>query len=233
MSLSNSQEKIERALYSTIRALVESEGYIPVIASYPNTQIGSDNYQAAVKTIAAGVKGFAIEVFGFSSSQAKAMLQVPRIVMKQKRMVEGGIGVPAGKSFVENGDAFDTFAYQGTTTDLHIDISICFNSQAQNRILNAIINKALSMRGYIYLLDGSGYFFYKYIGFDDSPNTIEGIDTHTYTYAITDLQLYKSTSLGSTPKITEITAEIYSGNYFPDGDFNEDDFEEPETLIIT
>lgn len=233
--LSTVQESIERTFYKALRAVTEEHGYIPDITLFANNQVGQNNYNAAVQAIVA-LKGFAIEVFGHSNSQAKNTKLAPRIVVKPRRIIEGEIGLNSGKTFTLNsGDAsFKSFIVPGTSSHIHLDIYLVSNTAAQHRILHAIMMAALNFRGYLETYDNTGQFFYRFIGYEDEENTLEGQMDNIYSYEVVDIDMTQQVEVsGEVAKIVEITNEIYEGTYFPTPGFNSGDYELTDTQIIT
>lgn len=233
--LSNIQGLIERTVYKALRAVTEEHLYIPDITDYPNTQNGFNDYNDAVKDVVAD-KGYAIEVFGHSNAQAKGQKLVPRIVIKPRRVIEGGIGMDVGKLFKLNaGDAsFTSYTVQGTSSNIHIEVHLVSNTAAQHRILHSIMMAALNHRGYLELYDNSAKFFYRYIGYSDEENVVEGILTNVYTYEVVDVDMMQEVIVdAATAKILEITFEMYTGTYFPTSEFEPGDFTIADSDIIT
>lgn len=233
--LSDVQGLVERTIYKAIRAVTEEHGYIPVITSYPNTSIGAAAYQTAIDACVVA-KGFAIEVFGHSNPQAKGNKTIPRIVIKPRRVIEGGIGMNVGTvNELNAGNAdFKSFTVSGTTSNIHIEVRLVSNTAAQHRILHAILMAAMNFRGYLNMYTGSGQFFYAFIGYNDEENTIEGIIENTYTYEVRDVDMMQQVIIdANVAKINEITFEIYTGSYFPNEGFTDSDFVLSDTDVIT
>lgn len=231
--LSSNQEYVERAIYKAIRTVVEEHGYIPDITSFPNTATGASNYKAAVKAIADGVKKFAIEVFGPSNVQSVGNLEVPRIVIKPRRVIEGGIGASVGKSFSDNGDGtFKSYVVQGTSSNIHIEVKLVSNSAAQHRILHAILSASMNSRGYKKTITNQD-FFYKYVGYEDSEDLQTGITINTYTYQVEDIDMINEDVIDpAVAKISQIDMEIYTGTYFPTTTHDPLDYAEGDTLTV-
>src|SRR5690606_14989407 len=139
-------------------------------------------------------KSFAIELFNHSSSQAKGLKRVPRIVISPERVMPGEVGsTPDG--FVERSplDPFLFLKVEGIdqTSDMMVDISLITNTAAQSRVLQAILGKALGHRRNIPYL-GNPYgdtFFTRNLNCYTLSDTLEGISERIYTYEIKDLYL--------------------------------------------
>ena len=215
MALSNAQERLERSLFEAIRKVLVEEGYLPDItnaARYPEPfdGVAQANWQADLKTIE-GNKDFAIEAF--NHSQTKGLKKVPRIVIVPRRTMPGDIGYPMDGVIMQNPNDPNSFVraqlpYE--SSHFNIDIHLVSNSAKQDRILNAVLSKALGMKRFIpYYDDAETRFLVRQYNYLDIPDPMEGIEEKVYSYELPDVADVPEdyTPLGL---ITEITMELKS-----------------------
>lgn len=208
MALLNTQELVERSISRAIKAVAVAEGYsVDVSAHIGNTS----SYEAAMVAIAA-IKNFAVEVFGHGSSQRKGIKRVPRIVVNPQRMLVGDLGNLPGNTITAdplNLGSFLSSVQDSNTMDLSLEITLTSSSAEQDRILHAILSKAIGTRRYLPLYnDPSQRFLIKQFGFYDVPDTPEGIIEKTYNYQVPDLIIAEYSSVEPAPvPIREITLE--------------------------
>ena len=233
--LSDVQGLVERAIYKAIRLVVEELGYIPVVTNYTNDEAGQLAYNAAVKAIAASNKRFAIEVFGHSNNQSKGNLAVPRFVLKPRRIIEGGVGYDMGKTLKPNEDedgSYTSYVVQGSSSNIHIELSLVTNTAEQHRKLHSILHYVMGNRGYK-ITSTNQTFFYRYIGYDDNEELERGLSTNTYTYEVVDVDMAREQIIDeAVAKIVEIDIELYTGTYFPTDTHDIGDYELTDTLEV-
>lgn len=198
MIIRNIQEKIEKSLYESIRLILVQWEYLPDIAQFglspwlPNSDhiATQAQWDEAISTIR-NTFGFAIEVFGHGSSQAKGLKKVPRIVISPKRLVPGDIGTLVGNTIVNHptngGFVYSSIPQQ--SMHFQIDIHLVANTAQQDRVLHSVIAAAFGPMKYLRLYDNSGNFFIRQYAYYDLPNQAEGIEEKVYSYEVTDIYI--------------------------------------------
>lgn len=213
LPLAEVQEIIERSVFETIRVVLVAEGYLPDITTYlPQSQINYDAYNTAIVAVKTA-KGFCIEVFGSGSNQSKYQKKVPRIVIQTRRFLAGEIGTPPeGFYQLQEDNTFRQVKTAPTTSVMQIDIRLVSNSQEQDRIMHAVIGKALTTRKYIQRydiaenVDPNAKFFIAQLSYNDYGEMDEGVMERAYTYQVPDIyQTEWDTLSGPIAPITEIT----------------------------
>lgn len=189
-ALTTIQEIIERSLFETIRLELVDKGYLPNIVdtvTYPDNEIGWAQWEADIKTIADGVKGFAIELFSGGSSEAKGVKKIPRIVIDSGNFLPGALGGDPRRVFEDQGTDYKGLKTPPQTVDFYINFHLVSDSIAQTRILNAIMALAIPRRGYItWYNDATKSFFARYLNYYDQGDESKGITEHVYAYEIPD-----------------------------------------------
>lgn len=189
-ALSIVQEVIERSLFEAIRLELVDKGYLPNITNttlYPNTQVGWDKWETDIATIAAGAKGFAIELFSGGSSESRGMKKVPRIVMDSGNFLPGALGGDPQKYFLDNDENYKALVTPPQTVDFYLNFHLISNTLAQARILNAILALAIPRRGYVPWYNiTTNSFFIRYLNYFDQSDIQQGIIEHVYAYEIAD-----------------------------------------------
>lgn len=215
--LSNLQELLERSIFEQLRLVLVAEGYLPDItdnARYPfvndlMTATAQANWDTDLATIKAA-KGFAIELFGYSSSDAKGTKKVPRITIETARSMPSEIGAPMDGIYMENPENNATLLKQALpfrASNFDFDIHLVANTARQIRVLNAVLGKALDRVKFIpYLTLPAETFFIEQFNYFDIPDTIEGIEEKVYSYRVPDLYDVKEEAL-IIPKMREITIQ--------------------------
>lgn len=209
MALDNTQERVEKSIYEAIRLALVANGYLPDITSvsYPNTQAGETQWTTDLQAIV-NAKQFAIEVFGHGSSNAKEIKRTPRIAIIPRRIMPGDIGMDIRGGFSPNPlDPDSTVKIKPTlqAANFHIDINIVSGTSAQDRVLHAILAKALSIWSFIPMYDDpQNLFFIRQFNFYDIPDTKNGIEEKVYSYEVPDLYLYEG-DISNVALIKEIT----------------------------
>lgn len=221
--LSLIQLRIEDSIFHWIRKKIVEEGYLPDITTYPNTDLGTANYNLAKKNILAGPKKFCIEIFNTGSSQSKPALGVPRMVLRHRLNLPGGLGSPDGPNYYltngdpQNGGSYTVVRFPGRTTDLYYDIHLVSNTAKQNVILHAIVEACLRGARYLPFYDNEQEHFYiQHISHRDYPNTTEGIIENIYTFKISDIYMIEPQpffSDGPDGPIPQIIAPITCINF--------------------
>lgn len=195
MALSKLQERLERSLFRALRLIAVAEGYLPDITntglygSHPYTAANQLAWDNALIAIAAGPKGFAIEIF--NHSQTKGVKVVPRIAIIPRRTLPGDIGGPMQPYTTNdpnNPASMVNVSLPLESSNFFYDIHLISNSAAQDRVLHGILKKAFGEKKYLpYYDDLSELFFIRQTSDFDLPDPSEGIKEQVYTYEIPDL----------------------------------------------
>ena len=221
--LSSIQELIERSIFESIREELVDKGYLPDINLYPNTPAGRISYDAAVKAIADGPLGFAIEVYSESSNQSKGVKKVPRIVVKTGSFVPGALGGDPSKVLVRGPNGFTPTVTPPQTSEFYIDFHLTSSTVKQERILNALLAISVPRRGYIpFYTDHQYSFFVKYVNFYNHDDVEQGIIEKVYAYEVQDCWETEDLVIGPmVAKMHDITMDINLQKYL-DGSFGYD-----------
>lgn len=215
MALNNIQEVVERSLFAALSANLVAEGYCPDITNstrYPLdnttnslTPIGQANWEADIATIVTNM-GFAIELFGTSAAKAKGLKKVPRIAIVPKRIMPGDLGYPPQDFFNiisapgVTPVVYSKFQYPKESANMHFDIHLVSQTQAQSRVMNALIQLTLGQKVYIYLYnDPTQNFFIKQYNFYDTPDAKDGLEENIYQYEVQDLYLVNISTVTISP----------------------------------
>jgi len=190
--LSNTEELIERSFFHRIRKELVDKGYLPDISdsvTYPDTQAGYDAWELAINNIVTA-KGFAVEVFGFSSSNSKGTKKTPRIVINNVSTLPGTIGGDASYFFER---ATPTGPYSQLirppkTVDFVLQVIMTGVTAEHMRIMNAIVALSLPRRGYVEFYDDPDHnFFIENTGSNAYDNTRDNQMDRIIAYSVPDL----------------------------------------------
>lgn len=196
--LSNIQEIIERSLFISIRDVLVDNGYVPDIDDFNlDTEIVNTienqvkNYEDALLDIK-NEKGFAIEIFNYSSNESKGYLKVPRIVVDTQSIQPGTLGGDTIPIYELINGIYKKKKNPGLTSDYFFNIYLVANNVIQMRTIIAVLAQALPKRGYIksYLENNlltQGNFFIRYLSSGDSPNLQQGVMEKYYNFEIEDV----------------------------------------------
>jgi hypothetical protein len=220
--LNNIQERVERSIFERVRLILVEEGYTPDVADdllYPKdgedlSIIGQANYTAALQTITT-IKGFAIELFSTSTSFAKGLKKIPRIVINPQRVITGEIGLNPGGTYNENPLLPGNFIKTTNpleSANLQLDFHLVSGTTKQMRVLIAVLQRAIGQKVYLKMYDNANdRFFIKQYNYYNLPDPPEGISEDIYSYEVQDLFIFDETPVSSSievSKIIEITNEI-------------------------
>jgi hypothetical protein len=213
--LSILEEEIERSIYTAIRLVLVAEGYLPDITDsvrYPintNPALANAHWDADLKTITTA-KGFAIELFGYGSSDAKGTKRVPRITIESSRVMPSEIGSPTYAWLDDAGDNTvklkQPLPFRAST--FGFEIHLVGNSAAQVRVLNAVLGRALGLVKYLpFVSDPTRQFFLQQINYYEVPDPQEGIEEKIYSYEAPDLYDTHEDAIAIT-KMKQITIDF-------------------------
>ena len=232
-ALTTIQELIERSLFEILRLEIVDKGYLPDIAAtdgelipgpyYTDDQVGWDLWEADIKAIADGAKGFAIELFGVGNNESKGVKKTPRIVLESGSFLPGALGGDPRRFFEDQGTDYQALVTPPQTTDFYVNFCLVSNSAAQTRVLNAILALAIPRRGYLpWYSDANKSFFARYLNYYDRTNTDEGIIERVYAYEIPDAWDHEDIEVyTSVAKMAEITLNTNVQKYM-DGSWGYD-----------
>lgn len=222
--LTTIQEVIERSLFERLRTECVDKGYLPDITTYPETPAGNEAYLTAIQTISDSSKGFAIEPFQNSSSQAKGMKRVPRMVINPQPFMEGALGGDSRRVYQLNGTTYDAKILPPQTSEYYFNVHLISSSAAQMRVLNAIMSLSIPVRGYIPFYNDSNYnFFVRKLSGYNAPQTDEGIQETVYRFQVPDIFEVEDNIIATgIAKLSEITldtkVEDHNGNTYDTDD---------------
>jgi len=215
-ALTTIQEVIERSLFERIRQEIVDKEYLPDIAdtiTYTSNQAGWDLWEADIKAIAEGAKGFAIELFNGGASESRGVKKVPRIVIDAGNFLPGALGGDPRRFFEDQGLTYKALVTPPQTVNYYVSFHLISNSIAQSRILNAILALSVLRRGYIpWYSDASKTFFARFLNYYNQSDNNEGIIEHVYAYEVpdawdvSDIEVSSIAGEGSTiAKLSEVT----------------------------
>lgn len=183
----NSQEIIERSIYSALLGVavklgysVNPEDFLPINAE------NSKKFKEAISKL----KKF-VQVFGTGNNQSKDKKETPRIVVNARGFYPGSIGLPRELITKEEGIGFTATEYPYETIDQYIDIHLVAGTQEDLRLLYQIMFYAIPQRGYIkpYTEDSflfTGNIFIELVNFFDIPNLDMGLLEKIYQFQVMD-----------------------------------------------
>lgn len=182
----NSQEVIERSIYSALLQVAIALGY----SVDPNDYLPVS--EANAKRLKEDIRKLEkyIPVFGTSNSSSKDQKTTPRIVVNARGFYPGMIGLPkeiigrVGNGYTSNEEPYETL-------DQYIDVHLVAKDQEDLRLLHTILFSSLPQRGYIkpYNEDEflhSGNIFIEVGNFFDYPNDTLGILEKVYQFRVYD-----------------------------------------------
>lgn len=187
------QETVERSFFEALRLNLVADGYTPDITNttlFPDTPAGYDAYEAALGTIAAGVKGFSVEVFGSANPQSRGTKKLPRITCQTSAFLPGSVGYDSSNQIQWNPeiDKFEIYNYDGRSYDLMIDCTVSTESQHQLRILMDIVHRSIPSMGYLKYYNSEELFNTELSAFQKYIKPGDGVLEYTYRYEVPDIQ---------------------------------------------
>lgn len=213
IELNNIQERLERTVFHSIRDLCIGLGYTPDISEFDQTAAGYQAYMKAFSDIAAGDRGFAIDVFNAGPASERQIKQVPRIVLDSQGFTPGDIGGDWAPVYQANeNNKYDKYRDFDLTSDFYFNIWTVARNITQQRILRAIISRVIPRRGYMALYNNEDIKINTI--FLSSSKTFDfqvpGIMEHSDRYIFKDLHEVGRTFINEIPALTEITLNIDS-----------------------
>ncbi len=203
------QELIEKSFYEAIRLRVVADGYTPDILTYPDTELGYQNYLRDLEAIR-NDKGFAVEIFGMSNPKDKGYKNLARVVLITDSVIPGEYGVDPTPYYEEdeNGNIIEIIPTQNLTYELYIGCSIVAEKTVQYRYLSSVVNSVLPNRGFLNYFDDSGEFFVELMTFGDNSDPQDQVMEYKYRYRVPDIRLTEDKEIGQAAKIKEINLLI-------------------------
>lgn len=221
--LTNTIERVDRSLFERLRTELVDKGYLPDITdtlTYPDNQTGTTAFEAALAAIRVA-KGFAIELFGVASNEAKYKEKVPRIVIVSRNGLLGALGGSPDRVYTaipQNPlqpldpdtnplDHFDAHILPPQTSDFEYEIALVWQTVVQRRIMLQILALALPKRGYINWWDQGATEverpFIRQVGFDDRTMADQGFREEKYIYVVEDI--FETANVPAATPIAPIT----------------------------
>lgn len=183
----NSQEIIERSMYSALLQVAIALGY----SIDPNNYLPvSESNAERMKADIAKLTKY-IPIFGTANSSSKDKKTTPRIVVNARGFYPGMVGLPKEVIGKEVGLGYTLNEEPYETLDQYIDIHLVALTQEDLRLLHSIMFTALPQRGYIkpYTAEKllqSGNIFIEVGNFFDLPNTTLGLMEKVYEFRVYD-----------------------------------------------
>lgn len=212
----NSQEIIERSIYSNILTVAMKLGYTLNPDDY--LPINKEN-EAKYKSDLAKLKKF-IPIYGVGNNQSKGQKITPRIVINSKGFYPGAIGLP--KELIDKGEGigFTSTEEPYETLDQMIDIHLVASTQEDIRLLHQILFWSIPQRGYIkpYTEDKfmfSGNIFLEVVNFFDRPDLTQGLIEKIYQFSVFDCIIGEKEGTMDIVPITNISLIIDQYGYDP------------------
>lgn len=192
----NSQEIIERSVYSAILDVAVTLGYTLNPENYLPISIENEKKYKADKEKLTKFIG----IFGAGNNESKGQRITPRIVVNPRGFYPGGIGLPkellekqVGVGWTANEEPYETI-------DQYIDIHLVANNQDELRLLHQILFWSVPQRGYIKPYNEenflfSGNIFIELINFYDQPTNEVGLMEKIYEFLVLDTMVGEKTDI--------------------------------------
>ena len=202
----NSQEIIERSLYSSLLEVSIGLGYSVNPNDYlPINSINQKKFQEDIQKL-----NKYVAIFGVGNNQSKDQKITPRIVVNAKGFYPGSIGLPRYLIEKEVGIGFTSSEEPYETIDQYIDVHLVANNQDDMRLLHQILFYSIPQRGYLkpYNEDKflfTGNIFIELVNFFDKPNENVGILEKIYEFIVMDSLIEERTTVTDLVPITDIS----------------------------
>ena len=223
--LSSIQELVELTVFHNLRTEIVSQGYLPDITTYANSEAGYTAYKAALTAIANSSKNFAVEVYNNSNPDYKGLAKLPRIVMISELMVPGEIGANGTYEYqVTAGETFSKLYRPPQTVDFAFNLHVIADNAPQLRVMNAMIANSLPLRGYIpaFLRTGLNSSVFNFFIENISATPLPILRTenfaameYVYRYQVKDIFLTEyQQKIANIPALQELLVKYYADNKF-------------------
>lgn len=222
---SNIEESLERSIYKALRDKAVEFGYALNLNNYQLDSQGSllnaveqKKYDADLKALQQ-LKGFAVELFGYSNNQNIGKKKSPSIVVDVESFLPGQLGLDTTASYKKDlAGKYIKEVGPSKTSDLFFGIKLISNHVKQNRVLHQIMVNAIPRMGYIKwytentLLPEKNIMI-QYDSMADVSWVDEGIIEKVYRYQILDAHELNNDLLeDNISPIKEIDLEINENN---------------------
>lgn len=210
----NSQEIIERSVYSSLLRVAIALGY----TIDPNNYLPINAENAAKYKEDIGKLKKVVAIFGTGENQSKGQKIAPRIVVNARGFFPGAIGLPKQLIEKEEGIGFTATEEPYETIDQYIDIHLVAGNQEDMRLLHTIMFSSIPQRGYIkpYNEDKflfSGNIFLELVNFFDIPVLDVGLMEKVYQFVIQDCLIEEKSMVADIVPIKDITLLLEGYDY--------------------
>jgi hypothetical protein len=213
IELSTIREDVDHTLFHRLAGTLVELGYYPDYTNltlYPETPQGSRDFDAALSAIRT-LKGFAIEVFGTGTNQAKYVKKVPRMVIMSGPYSPGNVGSNPDV-FYESNLTFgkDAKVLPPQTSNYRFDIAIAANTSKQERLMQAVIAELFPLRQYLkFYNDPNAEFLILRTGDRQFSDLNQGILDKVYSYQAIDLfESNTKTIATDVPLLKEVNVQV-------------------------
>lgn len=224
MALPDIEQALERSVYEALRLVTVAEGYLPNIRDYdienPDINIAKQavkDYNTAAQTIRQN-KGFVVEIFNYSSAEARGLKKTPRIVIQTEAFQQGQIGFDNRINYEYNEQLGEYVSKRSpaVTSDFYFNIHLVASDVKQIRVLHGIMVTCLPRLGYIKWytdakLRPSHNLLVYYLSYLEADFLAEGIIEKIYRYRIPDAHEIDDEIITQIPPIKIIDVDI-TGN---------------------
>ena len=206
----NSQEIIERSIYSSLLRVTKLKGYTIDPNDYlPVSTANQKRYEEDVKKIMQN-KGTFISIFGTANNASKDIKKAPRIVVDARGFYPGGIGIDKVLLENEEGAGFTITEEPYNSIDQFINIHLVANNQEELRLLHQLTFLSIPVKGYIkpYTEDKllvSGNIFINLLNFYDSPAYAVSLMEKVYEFVVEDTLIGENETDIKVPPLRDIS----------------------------
>jgi hypothetical protein len=224
------EEIISITIYQSLREKLVVDGWLPDIVNYDIENEAIEIAETAMRmyndalTAIKNNKGFAIELFPYSSNQARGYKKVPRIVVDLLEFLPGEIGNDTSVNYTKvEGESYYTRKQDvGMLSELYFMVYAVSNDVSQLAIMNELIMTVLPIRGYIKrypdaTLREYNNLFVDLIDKGKNTDLEEGVIERYYKYKIPDIaEIGPLVIEGNVPAINQINIDEIDLEIKPD-----------------
>lgn len=136
--------ELDRLFFERIRKAVVAAGLLPDIENYTN----ADDYAAAKESLKGTLTNgeTLVEVFGVGDWNGRDEKYISRVVIDRADIAVGSLGAFGVQAFRGNGDSFNKVQMADGSMDVGYEVRLICGNTVMDRILNAVVDKALGMR---------------------------------------------------------------------------------------
>ena len=148
-------EEVDRTVYNTIRLLLVAGNHLPDVMSFPATEQGKLDYQAAKDALGDDL----IEIFGVGTGNRRGLKDCNRIVINRKNgsPASSGMGGYPATKLVQTVPNPATPADKrwrkeylpDAALDLHYDIRVISSTTKYERVMSTVLHTAIGLRRYM------------------------------------------------------------------------------------